>query len=139
MINASLSVSVERLMPNVGTEGPKTPAFESVLNKLKKTEGATESPVIDPMDPMNSLDKMIAANSAPVFERGLKSFANSWAQNNDMMEQVMKSAMSGHDFSPSELIGLQGAIYKTTFEMTTIAETVKSGSNAVKTTMQTNV
>jgi hypothetical protein len=55
------------------------------------------------------------------------------------MHKIMNVAMSGQNFTPSQLLALQQATYKVTFEMETMSKLVEQASSAVKTTMQTQV
>lgn len=69
----------------------------------------------------------------------IKSLFNTWSKDQNAMQKVMDIALSGQEFTPSQLIMLQQATYKVTFELETMSKLVEQASSAVKTTMQTQV
>ncbi len=108
---------------------PGGPAFGQVLKQNAQTQGA------NPINPANKIE-MAKTQKVPT---AIKSLFNTWSKDQNSMHKVMQIALSGQNFSPSQLIMLQQATYKISFELETMSKLVEQASSAVKTTMQTQV
>ncbi len=75
----------------------------------------------------------------PEVSSPLKSLVGAFAKDQGAMGKLMDVAMSGQQFSPGQLLTLQSASYKITFEMDAMSKMAETVSGAVKTTMQTQV
>lgn len=111
--------------------GPGTPKFGQVLqqNATHNTQATSQ---------VNATQKIENAKVQKV-PTAIKSLFNTWSKDQNSMHKVMQIALSGQNFSPSQLIMLQQATYKVTFELETMSKLVEQASSAVKTTMQTQV
>ncbi len=69
----------------------------------------------------------------------IQSLFNNWSKDSNAMHKITQMTLSGQQFTPSQLLGLQQATYKVTFELETMSKLVEQASSAVKTTMQTQV
>ena len=84
-------------------------------------------------------------NSSPIKvgavqeEASLKSVLRTFSQNEAGLSAVMQAALSQEELSPKQLVILQAATYQVTFEMSALAKLAETSTNAVKTTMQTQV
>jgi hypothetical protein len=75
----------------------------------------------------------------PTISSPLKNLVGSIANDQGAMTKLMNVAMSGQQFSPAQLLTLQSATYKVTFELDAMSKLAETASGAVKTTMQTQV
>jgi hypothetical protein len=57
----------------------------------------------------------------------------------DKMNEIMNLAMSGKQFSPSELIGIQAMTYQFTQELDLVSKVVEKATSGIKQTLNTQV
>ena len=69
----------------------------------------------------------------------LKSMLNSISKGHATMDNLMKEAMSGKQMSPGKLLVLQSSVYAYSSNIEAASKIVETATNAVKTTMQTQV
>ncbi len=75
----------------------------------------------------------------PAIPSSLKNLVGSLANDQGALTKLMNVAMSGQQFSPAQLLTLQSATYKVTFELDAMSKLAETASGAVKSTMQTQV
>ncbi|MBH1989422.1 MAG: hypothetical protein I8H75_06085 [Myxococcaceae bacterium] len=110
--------------PEVGTQ-----TFSSVLKKQGELKVLSQ--------PNGSL--ALPASKLQKTPSALKSLFDHWSKDQSSMSKIMKVAMSGQNFTPSQLLLLQHATYQVTFELQTMSKLVEQASSAIKTTLQTQV
>lgn len=122
---------ISEMQKHVKQGGPGSPGFGQVLqqNAAHNTQAANQ------VNPTQKIE-MAKVQKVPT---AIKSLFNTWSKDQNSMHKVMQIALSGQNFSPSQLIMLQQATYKVTFELETMSKLVEQASSAVKTTMQTQV
>ena len=64
---------------------------------------------------------------------------NHVSKSQDQMDVVIKEAMSGKQFSTSELIGLQAVAYRFTQELDLVSKVVEKATSGIKQTLNTQV
>ncbi|MES2503269.1 MAG: hypothetical protein V4534_00140 [Myxococcota bacterium] len=109
--------------------GPGSHSFGQVLQKSKELNSAQNVSNLQNID-LQKTQKVPTA---------IKSLFNNWQKDQNSMQKIMNVAMSGQTFTPSQLIVLQQATYKVTFELETMSKLVEQASSSIKTTMQTQV
>lgn len=119
---------LKQMPKNLKPEGTG-PSFSKALEQNAHTQALNQT------HPINHID-LSKVQKTPV---AIKSLFNNWSKDQNSMHKIMKVAMSGQNFSPGQLIMLQQATYKVTFELETMSKLVEQASSAVKTTMQTQV
>ncbi len=124
---------VQQLLKQVQNQiKPSAPGqhnFAQVLgNKMGVEQAGASAPV------QNA--QLVKAQKVPI---AIKSLFNNWSKDSNTMHKITQIALSGQQFTPSQLLGLQQATYKVTFELETMSKLVEQASSAVKTTMQTQV
>ena len=121
---------VQEMQKQVKSGGPGGPqAFAKTLQQNVQTHASGE------INPANKIE-LTKTQKVPT---AIKSLFNTWSKDQNSMHKIMNVAMSGQQFSPGQLIMLQQATYKVTFELETMSKLVEQASSAVKTTMQTQV
>lgn len=108
---------------------PGGPAFGKVL---QQNVGVQASNLVNPAHQI----ELAKTQKVPT---AIKSLFNTWSKDQNSMNKIMQVAMSGQNFTPSQLLMLQQATYKVSFELETMSKLVEQASSAVKTTMQTQV
>ncbi|MEI6804955.1 MAG: hypothetical protein WCK49_00420 [Myxococcaceae bacterium] len=121
---------LQEMQKHVKPGAPSGPAFGKVLQ-----QNAHQTQAANQINPTNKIE----LNKTQKTPSALKSLFNTWSKDQNSMQKIMKVAMSGQNFNPSQLIMLQQATYKVTFELETMSKLVEQASSAVKTTMQTQV
>lgn len=121
---------VQEMQKQAKPGGPGGPqAFAKTLQQNAQMHAPNQA------SPINKVE-LVKTQKVPT---AIKSLFNSWNKDQNSMQKIMNVAMSGQQFSPSQLIMLQQATYKVTFELETMSKLVEQASSAVKTTMQTQV
>ena len=121
---------VQEMQKQAKPGGPGGPqAFAKTLQQNAQTNAPGQT------QPINKVE-LVKTQKVPT---AIKSLFNTWNKDQNSMQKIMHVAMSGQQFSPSQLIMLQQATYKVTFELETMSKLVEQASSAVKTTMQTQV
>lgn len=120
---------MQEMQKQIKPGGPGGPGFGKVLQQNAQTHAANQ------INPANKIE-LTKTQKVPT---AIKSLFNTWSKDQNSMHKIMQVAMSGQQFTPSQLIMLQQATYKVTFELETMSKLVEQASSAVKTTMQTQV
>ncbi len=115
-------------------------------NQVDQANPVNQASSATPANKVNAADKVDQANitsrkpvPATTAQGGLKGLLGQWGNDQNAMGKIMQVATSGQQLSPQQLVVLQAATYKVTFEMNTFSKFAETASNAVKTTMQTQV
>lgn len=121
---------VKEMQKQVKPGGPGGPqAFAKTLQQNAQTHAPSQ------INPSNKIE-LTKTQKVPT---AIKSLFNTWSKDQNSMHKIMQMAMSGQKFSPGQLIMMQQATYKVSFELETMSKLVEQASSAVKTTMQTQV
>ena len=124
VVHEAVKALAPEQLPKTGLAGGSR--FEQVLHNQQQ------------LDPIQKLEQPELAKTQRV-PSSIETLFKQWNQRSDAMDQVVQVAINGYDFTPSQLILLQQATYKVTFELETMSKLVEQASSAVKTTMQTQV
>ncbi|MBL4817629.1 MAG: hypothetical protein JKY15_00160 [Deltaproteobacteria bacterium] len=123
--------ALKEAQKQVKPSGPGQENFGQVLQG--KQAGATQG-----AQSVGQINQVNLQKSQKV-PTAIKSLLNHWSRDSNSMNKIMKVALSGQKFNPQELIALQNATYKVSFELETMSKLVETATGAVKTTMQTQV
>lgn len=69
----------------------------------------------------------------------IASMLDSMVNGQDKMSRIMKVALSGREFSPSELIALQAGVYRFSQELDLTSKVIEKSTSGIKQTMNTQV
>ena len=144
-------------------KGPKTTGkkFSQVLQKNKpqvdqanQTASASQINQTNPLNKVNQAKRIDQTQKIDVnrlkinqgiekttkdSDSSLKNLLGLWSKDTNAMNGLMDVAMKGGAMQPQEMILLQSATYKITFELDAMSKLAETASGAVKTTMQTQV
>ena len=147
------SKSPEQSFDKVLQKGAQTPGITEpgALAQVQPQQQVSQVQNLTQTSPVNQVDQINKAQKAaeqkvqsaqktqPGSSSPLKSLLETYNSDSSSMSNLMKVAMNGQSFSPSQLLLLQSASFKITFELQAIDKLVETASGAVKTTMQTQV
>ena len=120
---------------------PGSPGFGQVLrqNAAQNTQAANQINQTNQVGQPNAASGVQVTPKTQTVPSAIKSLFNTWSKDQNSMHKVMQVALSGQNFNSSQLIMLQQATYKVSFELEAMSKLVEQASSAVKTTMQTQV
>ena len=117
---------------------PGSPGFGQVLKQnAAQTTQATAQP--NQTHSANATTGVQTTPKTQTVPSAIKSLFKTWSKDQNSMQKVMHVALSGQNFTSSQLILLQNATYKVSFELETMSKLAQETSGAIKTTFQTQV
>ncbi|MBI2377660.1 MAG: hypothetical protein HYV07_26905 [Deltaproteobacteria bacterium] len=111
-----------------GQAGVQSPGSIDVLRGALNSQRAPAVPAIG-----RSLDRGSAIGG------GLHKMMTEVMGGQNKLEKIMQLAMSGRNFSSSELLALQAGVYRFTQELELTSKVIEKGTAAVKQTLNTQV
>jgi hypothetical protein len=124
----ALKAQHDSLKPK-GAEGPQVLRPQPPVTEAKGTTKAAAGPTR-----VEGASK-VEASAAPMTSRVLDHVSAAQAR----MDQILKLAESGRDFSPAELLSLQTHVYRASQELDLAGKVVEKATNGIKQVLQTQV
>lgn len=122
-------------------DGPaESGKFDQLINKNAPAQDVSKATDVASAQAMQAVQKVEKLPPKPTPKvKGLRGLLNNFSRESSTMNDILKMAMGGKKFSPTQLLLLQSATYKVSFDLQALSKTVEAASGAIKTTMQTQV